>query len=242
MSPRACADHTRHMLAKSQAKLFFLLGTGAFSAIFLGLTVDTLAQVPARSHEDQMTGEVVRGKELWERNNCMGCHTLLGEGAYYAPELTRVVDRRGKEWMKAFLKDPNGMFPGQRKMVQYKFNPQEIDDLVAFFDWIGKIDTNEFPPRPDLNLGAAAPTPAGQGGRLATAPATYRSLCVACHAVDGQGGRVGPALDDIGGKFDETSLDRWLENPQAVKPGTAMPNLNLSPEARKELAAWLLRK
>jgi nitric oxide reductase subunit C len=226
------------MLAKSQAKLFFLIGTGAFSAIFLGLTVDTLAQVPVRSNESAMTAEVVHGKELWEQNNCMGCHTLLGEGAYYAPELTKVVDRRGKEWMKAFLADPNGMFPGQRRMVQYKFSPQEIDALIAFFDWIGKVDTNDFPPKPDLVV-AAAPA-AKSSGRMATAPAVYRSLCVACHSFEGQGGKVGPALDDLRGKFDEASLDRWLANPQAVKPGTAMPNLNLTPEARKELASWLL--
>jgi nitric oxide reductase subunit C len=228
------------MLAKSQAKLFFLIGTGAFSAIFLGLTVDTLAQVPARSNEGAMSAEVVRGKELWERNNCMGCHTLLGEGAYYAPELTKVVDRRGKEWMKVFLADPNGMYPGQRKMVQYKFSAQEIDALIAFFEWIGKVDTNDFPPKPDLTAGA--PAPATGGGRLATAPGTYRALCTACHAVEGQGGKVGPALDDLGAKFDEAALDKWLANPQAVKPGTAMPNLNLSPETRKELVSWLLKK
>ncbi len=32
-------------------------------------------------------GEVVLGKKVWEDNNCIGCHTLLGEGAYFAPEL-----------------------------------------------------------------------------------------------------------------------------------------------------------
>lgn len=229
------------MLAKSQAKLFFLIGTGGFSAIFLALTADTLAQVPARSHEDAMTAEVVRGKDLWDHNNCMGCHTLLGEGGYYAPELTKVVDRRGKEWMKAFLKDPNGMFPGQRRMVQYKFTPQEIDELIAFFDWVGKIDANGFPPKPDLAL-PAAPAPATSGGKMSTAPAVFKSLCVACHSVEGHGGKVGPALDDITGKYDPASLDRWLANPQEVKPGTAMPNLNLSPETRKELSAWLLKK
>ena len=77
------------MLAKSQAKLFFLLGTGGFSLVFLGLTIDSLAQVPQRSHQNAMNAQVVRGKELWDKNNCMGCHTLLGEGAYYAPEGSR---------------------------------------------------------------------------------------------------------------------------------------------------------
>ena len=80
------------MLSKSNAKWFFLLGTVGFSAAFLGMTVDSMAQFPARSNESAMNDSVVRGKDLWDSNNCMGCHTLLGEGAYYAPELTKVHD------------------------------------------------------------------------------------------------------------------------------------------------------
>ncbi len=227
------------MLSKSQAKLFFLSGTAVFSLVFLALTADTLAQVPARSREANMTPAVVRGKTIWDHNNCMGCHTLLGEGAYYAPELTKVWSRRGPEWMKAFLKDPNAMFPGERKMVAYKFSDQEIADLVDFFKWIGEIDTNDFPPKPDL---APVAAPASAGDRLASAPPTFKSICVSCHAMEGQGGKVGPALDEVHKKYDEAALDRWLADPQAVKPGTAMPNLKLSPEVRKELTGWLLAK
>jgi nitric oxide reductase subunit C len=137
------------MLSKSQARLFFLVATIGFSGVFLWLTVDTLISVPERSNEDQMTESVVRGKHIWDTNNCMGCHTILGEGAYYAPELTKVVDRRGEAWLKVFLKDPQAMFPGGRKMVQYNFTDQEIEDEIAFLKWIGEIDTNGFPPEPD---------------------------------------------------------------------------------------------
>ena len=84
------------MLSKSQAKAFFLFATAGFSGVFLWLTVDTVLQVPERSHEDAMNESVVRGKEIWEANNCMGCHTILGEGAYYAPELTKAYTRRGE--------------------------------------------------------------------------------------------------------------------------------------------------
>jgi len=35
------------------------------------------------------------GRQAWcgSRNNCIGCHTLLGEGAYFAPELGNVYTR-----------------------------------------------------------------------------------------------------------------------------------------------------
>jgi nitric oxide reductase subunit C len=229
------------MLAKSQAKWFFIGGSAIFSLAFLGLTADSMAQIPARSHEEQLSPSVVRGKEIWEHNNCMGCHTLLGEGAYYAPELTRVVDRRGEGWMRVFLRDPEAMFPGQRRMVNYHFSEAQIDDLISFFTWIGKIDTNGFPPTPDLVLPQAASTtqPAVTSARLAAAPKTW-AVCSACHSVDGQGGKVGPALDDVGAKFSPEQLDAWLANPAAIKPGTAMPNLGLTPEVRAEMSRWLL--
>lgn len=109
------------MLSKSQARAFFLGGTLFFSAIFLFLTVDSLRQNDARTNADQMTESVLKGKLIWENNNCMGCHTLLGEGGYYAPDLTTVVDRRGDAWIRVFLDDPEAMFPGERKMVKYEF-------------------------------------------------------------------------------------------------------------------------
>ena len=85
------------MLSKSAARAFFIGGTVIVSAVFVGLTVDTLGQIPERSNASELTEAAKRGHDLWTDNNCMGCHTLLGEGAYYAPELTKVVDRRGAE-------------------------------------------------------------------------------------------------------------------------------------------------
>src|SRR5215510_7867180 len=125
------------MLSKSAARAFFLLGTIVFSAVFLLLTVDTIRRVPAQTKQQNLTEQVVHGKQLWERNNCMGCHTLLGEGAYYAPELTKVYERRGPEFIQAMLRDPQAMYPGQRRMVKYNFTDAEIAALVAFLQCFG---------------------------------------------------------------------------------------------------------
>ena len=228
------------MLSKSQARLFFLVATGGFSFVFLGLTVDTIRQVPERSHEEALTPAVVHGKEIWERNNCMGCHTLLGEGAYYAPELTKVVERRGKPWIRVFLKDPQAMFPGERKMVQYDFSEEEIESVIAFLEWVGNIDTNGFPAEPDMRP-VAASVVASAASNVPQPPATYSQICAACHAVGGKGGAVGPALDGVATRYSEAEMDRWLANPQAVRPGTAMPNLGLDDTTRAELVTWLMQ-
>ena len=73
------------MLSKKQARAFFLGGTLVTFLIFIGLTVFSLSKEVDQTNHDNITAEVVRGKEIWETNNCMGCHTILGEGGYYAP-------------------------------------------------------------------------------------------------------------------------------------------------------------
>ena len=74
----------------------------------------------------------------------------MGEGAYYAPELTKVYERRGPQFMKAMLKNPEAMYPGQRKMQNYNFKDEEIEHLVAFLKWVGEMDLNGFPAKPHL--------------------------------------------------------------------------------------------
>lgn len=224
------------MLSKSSARLFFLVGTGLTTFAFVLLTLDTIRQVPAQTHEDQLTPSAIRGKHLWDTNNCMGCHTILGEGAYYAPELTKVYERRGAAFIRAMLKDPESMYPGQRRMVKYDFNDEEITDLVAFLKWIGEMDLNGFPARPTL---AATALPTSGVAPRTDRPMVFNQMCMACHTLDGKGGAVGPALDGVGRRLDRAFLTRWLQDPQTVKPGTAMPKLPLSPEDIAELVAFL---
>lgn len=228
------------MLSKSQAKWFFLLATGGFSGVFLWLTVDTVRQTPERSNEASMSEAVVRGKFIWEENNCMGCHTILGEGAYYAPELTQVVERRGETWIRTFIKDPQAMYPGRRKMVQYDFTEEEIDDLIAFFTWIGEIDTNGFPAEPDL--APPPPVAAAAASEGPPPPEVFTTICVACHALGGQGGNVGPALDGVGDRYTEAELRAWLADPQSIKPGTGMPDLGLSDPDLDALTTFLMQQ
>ncbi len=139
------------MLTKNQARIFFLGGTVVFFLIFLGLSWHTLSQeVPKQTNAENITESVVRGKELFDKNNCMGCHTIMGEGAYYAPELTKVIDRKGEEYCKIVLQSKEPWQPRGRKMVAYAMSDQEAEDMVAFLKWVGEMDLNGFPPEPDL--------------------------------------------------------------------------------------------
>ncbi|MFZ2285346.1 MAG: cytochrome c [Lutibacter sp.] len=139
------------MLSKKQARAFFLGGTLVTFLVFIGLTIYSFSKGNDQTNQENLTAEVVRGKEIWESNNCMGCHTLLGEGAYYAPELTKVIDRlnirydgNGEQVIKSILMSPSPWQLNGRKMVAYGMTEQEATDVVAFFNWIGKIDLNGF--------------------------------------------------------------------------------------------------
>ncbi|WP_457610415.1 c-type cytochrome [Lutibacter sp.] len=132
------------MLSKKQARAFFLGGTLVTFLVFIGLTVYSLSKGNDQTNNENLTAEVVRGKEIWESNNCMGCHTILGEGSYYAPELTKVIDRRGEGYVKAVLMTPVPWQPNGRKMVAYGMTEAEATDVISFFKWIGEIDLNGF--------------------------------------------------------------------------------------------------
>jgi nitric oxide reductase subunit C len=132
------------MLSKSQARTFFLGGTVVTFLIFIGLTVYSFRPANDQTHHDKITPQVVRGKEIWESNNCMGCHTILGEGGYYAPELTKVIDRRGEDYVKAVLKSPVPWQPRGRKMVKYAMSDADAQAVAEYLKWIGNIDLNGF--------------------------------------------------------------------------------------------------
>ena len=138
------------MLSKSQARLFFLGGTIITFIIFIGLSWHSLSiEVPKKTHEENITAGVIRGKHLWENNNCMGCHTIMGEGGYYAPELTKVIERRGEGYVKAVLTSKTSWAPRGRKMVPYAFSVEDANALIEFLKWVGNTDLNGFPPKPE---------------------------------------------------------------------------------------------
>jgi nitric oxide reductase subunit C len=232
------------VLSKSQAKVFFLGGTGVFSAAFLALTFDTHRKVPAQTRQANITAEVARGKRIWEDNNCMGCHTLFGEGAYYAPELTKAVERRGKPWLRLFLKNPEAMYPNDRKMVNYHFNDAQIEDAIAFLDWCGHVDLNGFPAKPPLaeKMKATAAMPVVTTKPV---PAIFDSMaCTGCHSIGGKGGAAGvalgaPPLDEVYKRKTKQEIATWISDPQKIKPDTKMPKLPLSPEQVTEISEFL---
>src|SRR3546814_1254830 len=86
--------------------------------------------------------------------------SIFGEGAYYAPDLTKITQHRGAPYLTAFLKDPTQFYDEQkhrRLMPNLNMKDQEISDVIAFMDWVSKVDNQGWPPRPILVTGSSIP-------------------------------------------------------------------------------------
>jgi len=140
---------------KSMARNIFYGGSIFFLLLFLALTFDTMRALPKldnRAALDSPVGpKIAKGKELWEVNNCIGCHTLLGEGAYFAPELGNVYKRYGsnleavKGRIKGLISFPAEGIP-TRRMPLFKLTDEEIDALAEFLKYASEINTSGWPP------------------------------------------------------------------------------------------------
>ncbi len=252
-------------MSEKTLRSIFVIGTILFLLILGGMTVNTLAQV-ASARTAQLTDEVVAGKQVWQSKNCNDCHTILGIGGYYAPELTKTFNRRGAAWLTAFLKNPQQVMPATM-MPNQNLTDVQVGEVVAFFQWVSVIDTNGWPPQPMAAAQAAVPmvgnpatpsaAPTGNAPRASetvastgtpslSGAALFQSKgCSSCHRINGQGGTDSPDLSHIGSvPYDALSntpefLSKWLENPQAQKPDALMPAIPMSAAERDALVQYL---
>src|SRR5512145_2762094 len=125
-------------MTKKVAYWILLLGTISSAIVFLAATWDTHRQVAVLSNVDKLSDRVVAGKAAFQKYNCNDCHTILGFGAYYAPDLTRVVQRIGEDGIRYRVKSPEKAFANSwRKMQNVHASDAEIEDMIAFFTWVG---------------------------------------------------------------------------------------------------------
>ena len=143
------------LLTKARARNVFYGGSIFFVLVFVALTVQSHRYIVNVSTAGMPVTEGVRlGKHVWERHSCINCHTLHGEGAYFAPELGNVMTRWGVAddpegafetldgWMQA---QPSGI-EGRRQMPHFEITEEEMKALAEFLRWADHIDTQNWPP------------------------------------------------------------------------------------------------
>ena len=104
--------------------------------------------------EEEAKALVSKGKLTTQAKNCMNCHTLLGNGAYFAPDLTKAwldpwwgSKEVREQQMVDFLMNPQDRLHNAlgRRMPNLGITEEEARATVAFLKWMSSIDTNGFP-------------------------------------------------------------------------------------------------
>jgi mono/diheme cytochrome c family protein len=84
---------------------------GLMAIIFISLSIMSFLPsreqaIPAVVHFGEQ--DAVYGKRVFQSYNCMGCHTIVGNGAYLGPDLTKTYATTGPAWLAAFLPSAGG--------------------------------------------------------------------------------------------------------------------------------------
>lgn len=145
----------REIMTKTMARNIFYGGSLFFVVVFIGLSIDSHLHIVRVSTADaELTESVAAGKRIWERESCINCHTILGEGAYFAPEVGNVMTRwevaddpeDAFETLKAWFEaQPTGV-EGRRQMPNFELSDEELRALSDFLLWVNKIRTQDWPP------------------------------------------------------------------------------------------------
>ncbi len=223
---------------KRQSRIFAIVATALAAIAFLGMTVHSHMRFGELTNAENITPEVTQGKDVWHKYNCINCHTLFGEGAYYAPDLTKITQHRGEAYLKAYMRDPSQFYDEQRHrrlMPTQDLSEEEIHDLIQFLDWVANVDNQGWPPRPILVAGgtvnvATQGADVGSGISEDVRPVTAASdpraigehlfrtvtpVCTACHSLQPGVQLAGPSVAHIA-----TTAERTLASAEYTGSAT----------------------
>jgi mono/diheme cytochrome c family protein len=177
-------------------------------------------------HMEALTGtpQLNLGRQLLAREGCVHCHAVemsdgtIMQGKDDPPPLRHVAEKTTREWIYAWLKDPQAYSP-TATMPNFHLSDDAARDVTAF------LVAQSTPSSAVASVAApASATPDTQAG----ATLYGQSFCASCHAMQNAagnlvGGDLGPELTKIGTKTNPRWLAAWLRNPAAYDPNTRMP-------------------
>ncbi len=171
---------------------------------------------------------LARGALVFEVSGCRGCHKLEGVGGIIGPELDKVGARRSPEWLERHFLTPAAVTPGSG-MPPQKLSGPDLEAITLFM----LSQTGESVPGFYASMKVIPSAAAGR--RL-----FQQKGCIGCHALAGQGGRTGPALDDVGLRRSPEWMMQHFRDPQTVSPGTVMPRFGFTETEARALTDFLL--
>jgi len=126
-------------------------------------------------------------------------------------------------------------------MPNLRVSDAEVEDLVAFFTWVGEINNNDWPPQDSKKrLSRGEQAMVATVGVSPGAAVFQTKGCMNCHSFKGTGGTFGPAMDTVGKKLSQEQIARYVRDPKGVNPKSMMPpQKELSDRELEEVAKFL---
>ncbi|HKH74066.1 MAG TPA: cytochrome b N-terminal domain-containing protein [Vicinamibacterales bacterium] len=143
----------------------------------------------------------IGGRVLAQGAGCGRCHGAEG----ITDPLENTASSRGVEWAAGHIEDPEMIAAGLRQPPVAR-REREVAAIVAY---VHRLSRQPYP-------GFPQPTE--------TAASVFARFCIGCHTIDGEGGKDGPDLSNIGEKRDAAYLQRLIADPEAVNPKAEMPS------------------
>jgi mono/diheme cytochrome c family protein len=193
------------------------------------------------------------------RAHCVQCHGAPG----VAPEPFALgmmpapanLAHTGRTWPPAelFWVIKYGLKMTGMPAWEYRLADDEAWAIVAFLRVLPSLSPADYRAMPAPPADAAGPAPTHSPDPERGRAAIQQYACATCHLIPGVVGAnapVGPPLDGLGARTmlagrlpnGPENLERWLRGPQAVKPGSAMPDLGVTERDARDIAAYLLRR
>jgi len=200
-------------------------------------------------HLDRLTGTPLlnQGRRTLAQYGCVRCHVIRTPdgiamtGADDPPSLEHIAEKTSREWIAAWLKNPQA-YAGSATMPNFQLPDEDIRDISAFL--IAQST-------PYLKGGSPVPVPTAAPDDAAAvqqgASLYGESFCASCHATQNAagtlvGGTLGPELTRVGSKVKPAWLAEWLRDPKTYDPETAMPHYRLDAKQLGLLMGFLESK
>lgn len=167
---------------------------------------------------------------------CFSCHRINGRGSDMAPDLTWEGSSVQRQWLDDFLKNPNTLRPSLiRRMPRFNLSDGDRKDLTDYILAVYQSPAID----PDTAPTATSPPALVEHGRQLF---YSKYACQSCHIADAKTdkGYIGPTLTAVGSRLTPAWIYAWLNDPQALRPGTIEPNQNISDEDDRALTAFLM--
>lgn len=202
--------------------------------VWTALTVAAIRSTPPEAAEEAssemetwqtLTAQEVAGLGYFRRENCFSCHLVGGKGKTVGTDLTKVAGKRDAAWLISYLKQPAEKVPGSN-MPPIALPDTQLNALAAFMLKLNPTSAEQL---------VNSPEPIVEGAMV-----YQQNQCNICHQVNGNGSKLGPALNGLSRRRKREWVLPHFAEPQKYSPGSTMPPYRLPQRDLENLTTYLM--